>query len=122
MGKESKQSEIRFGGTTLNIVIEGELERVVLYPGEKLVGEDEEGVKLEITKEGKYKWRFFDEERDEWSYWFVTHHAPTDRINENDPESPTIARVAKECGSLNRNLPYGEQWRRRGEQKRNLRQ
>lgn len=121
MGKESKQSEIRFGGITLNIVIEGELERVVLYPGEKLMGEDEEGIRLEITQEGKYKWRFFDEEKAEWSYWFVTHHAPTDRINENDSKSPTIALVAKECGLLSRNLPYGEQWRRRKEQGRNSR-
>ncbi|MBU0572353.1 hypothetical protein KKH23_01650 [Patescibacteria group bacterium] len=122
MNKESEQPEIRVGGRVLNIVVEGELERVVLYLGEKLAGEDEEGVKLEITREGRmFTWRFFDEEKDKWSYWLNTYHAPTERVNENDLESPTIALVAKECGFLNKRLPYSEQWRRYGEQGRNSR-
>jgi len=112
--------EKKFGGATIDLIVDGKEKKTIVWRGEVVEGHDINGIRLQITRPNdsewkpfnRFKWRFHKGPEDEdWSFWFFTHFSPTEQISEIKKNAPTVAQVfkaadGKPCGSL----PYGERW------------
>lgn len=116
-----QRPESRSVGVIAYLVVDGEEIEFEVSRDSILEGEDRAGIKLQITRPGvsgsdlpgKYKWRYLkDEGKDNWSEWTFTYFSPSEKINDLEKDSPTIAQVYKALrGGYRGFLPYSELWR-----------
>lgn len=106
----------------IDLVVDGEEQKVAIRSGEVVEGHDISGIRLQITRPddisqvvtSRFKWRFHTGLKEEdWSHWRYTFFSPTEKISDIDEDAPTIAQVLKAARgkAVSGKPPYGELWK-----------